>query len=163
MHTIAEAKKYINDNFEEGVECPCCERFTRLNKYSFHTGMAKCLILIRRGMESDQLDCGWLRVENYLFSIGHQLRGYHSKLKYWGLIEQRENTDTSKAHSGYWRLTSKGSRFISGRMKLPKKVFLFNDTIFGFSDETGDIHDMLNKKFDYAELMGRKKNIILKC
>lgn len=44
METIAEAKQYLNDNFENGVECPCCGQNVKKYKYNLFATSALALI-----------------------------------------------------------------------------------------------------------------------
>ncbi len=33
MNTISEAKQYLRNNFESGVNCPCCDQFVKQNMF----------------------------------------------------------------------------------------------------------------------------------
>ena len=46
METIKEAKEHLRNNFEEGIDCPCCGQFVKLYKRKLNSGMAATLIRI---------------------------------------------------------------------------------------------------------------------
>jgi len=153
METLQEGKEYLRNNFEKGTECPCCGQYVRLYKYAFHSGMSRCLILINQATSPHKNPDGWIHVEDYFVSIGVKMKGYHGKLKYYDMIEQLPNDDTSKAKSGIWRITQKGKDFVNNKILVPKRVHLYNDRVDGWSDEQIDIVTSLGKHFNYNELM----------
>ena len=78
------------------------------------------------------------------------------KLYHWGLIEEmaKDPGDTTRRTSGLWRPTEKGVQFVQCLLQVPKRVYLYNNEILGWDDQTVTIRDALGTKFDYAELMG---------
>lgn len=151
--TLKQAKVYLRENFKEGANCPCCGQFVKLYKYAFHSGMARCLILIYNATTPHKQTDGFMHVENYFVSIGVKMKGYHGKLKYYKMLEQLPNNDSSKAKSGIWRITQKGKDFVENKIEVPKRVHLYNDIVVDWSDEQITIKQALGSKFNYAELI----------
>ena len=74
---------------------------------------------------------------------------------HWGLAENKPNEDDpSKKHTGFWRITRRGRRFVQGRIRIPSHVYLYDNERWGMTTETKvNIEDALGEPFDYQELM----------
>ena len=96
----------------------------------------------------------YLHVENHLRS--KKLHSSHdwALLRYWGLIIQKPSEGRGESNTGCWKITKRGREFVERMITVPKHVFLFNQTFYGFSDERITIDEALTNKFSYAELMG---------
>jgi len=150
METIKQAKEYLRENFEKGVECPCCGQHVKLYKRKLNSTMARCLIKMTR------LQNGYNHVRDIVKGISDTGTNDFSKLKYWGLIEEMDNNNDNKKTSGYWKLTKKGYLFAKNEIKLPKYAKIYNTKLVGFSKEYTTILDSLGEKFSYLELMNNK-------
>jgi len=143
--TIEEAKKFLNDNFEEGTNCPCCTQNVKQYKVKLTGGMASVLIKFYKEREK-----GWLHPIKDFKTIN----GDYAKLRHWGLLRKNENnTDPSVKASGLWAITIAGISFIEGDCLVPEKVKLFNNQFYGYSGEQITIRQALGNKFNYEELM----------
>lgn len=49
LYTIEEAKQLLKDNWEKGIECPCCTQFVKLYKRPLYS--AQAYSLIRKGTD----------------------------------------------------------------------------------------------------------------
>jgi len=155
MRTLLEAKEEVKDAMKDGIECPCCEQWTQLYKYSFHSGMVKALIYIYKAYENGDIPKGeFFHVEKYLKEKKVDFHGYHSKLKFWGLLEQKSNDNPAKKWSGFWKITQKGIDFIKDEIALPKYVWLHNKKAYGFEGPNMLASELKFKHFNYAEMMG---------
>lgn len=147
MKTIDEAKKYLRDNFETGVKCPCCGQMVRKWRYCLTSSVALCLIEMYKlhinGKE-------WVHVNT---EIRPQSGGFFSLLKWWKLIEIKPKEGEDKRVSGYWRLTKSGEQFVLGNITVPKYVETYDNKLIGFSGDPVNIKQVLGKKFSYEELM----------
>lgn len=148
MDTLERAKRELRQNWEEGLDCPCCGQFVKLYKRPFHSSMARVLIILLNHPDE------WVHVENHLVSIGSTIKGVHGKLKYWEMVEPKQNDDNSKASSGYWRLTPYGRSFAKRECNTYKNVYTFKDHVYKRSKDMVSIEEALGKKFNYTELMG---------
>jgi len=45
------------------------------------------------------------------------------------------HTDETKKSDGAWRVTAKGLHFLCGTITVPKKAFIYNNQVEGWSDE----------------------------
>lgn len=143
MTTIAEAKKFLRDNFEKGVDCPACGQLVRRWKHSLNSSIARTLIqMYNKG--------GYVHIMNEI-----HLTTMYAIAAYWGLIEAKEHniTDDNKKASGEWKLTPKGEAFVENRITIAKYCYVFDHMVDGFSKEQVDIEQSLGKKFDYKELI----------
>jgi len=143
MKTISEAREMILQNKNKGINCPCCGQHVKEYKRKLNSGMARDLISLYRKKQE------WNHREEFSKSRGKEI----SKLKYWGLVEEKINTNTSKRTSGIWRITSKGIAFVENRMPIEKYVYIYNGYANGFSEEEISITDALKDYFNYNELM----------
>lgn len=152
--TLDKAKSIVMDNLSEGVDCPCCGQFAKLYKRKLNSGMARALIRAYRQCQYDGSPYGWF----HLMTITNHRWRDASVLTSWGFLEARSDDkpeDGKTKTSGYYRLTSEGVKFALGKIDAPKRVFLFNDKVRGFSEERTSIEEALGDDFNYTELMDR--------
>lgn len=150
--TLKEAKKYLRDNFEKGVDCPCCGQFVKKYNRKITSSMAYGLLLLSKLSPEKK----WIHVDEIvkISAISHKAIADFPKFKYWGLIiasdEQRE--DGSK-RNGMWMITDKGRDFVNGVVKIPSRVLIYNSKFIGFDGDDVTIQEILGEKFNYRELM----------
>jgi len=153
--SLEEAKVWLRHKaLKDGARCPCCNQWTQVYKYSFHKGMGKALAYICSAYEFGRVpEDGYFHVEHYLKELKVKFHGYHSKLKFWDMLEARINTANNKKWSGYWKVNQCAFDFLAGRIEVPKYAYLFNNTCLKHSDETVSIHDVMKSPFDYSEML----------
>ena len=144
--TIQEAKDYLRDNCKAGVKCPCCKQNVKLYRRKLHKTMALSLISLYK------LGSGYQPINMIMRGISENGPGDFSKLKYWGMIEQKPN-DTEYRSSGFWRITEKGKSFVYGDLQVQETALVYNGRCLGFEGEMLDIKKALGNKFSYNELM----------
>jgi hypothetical protein len=92
-----------------------------------------------------------------------------STLKHWNLVVQRyvppptkeeikEGAQRKTKTSGMWQITVLGVAFLMEQVKMPKKVFVYNDTRMGAADELVSARECFEKEFNYDEMMGGTYN-----
>ena len=150
MQTITEAKQYLRENWEKGVDCPCCNQLVKLYQRPITGSMVTWLI------ELYKLSKGGNGVYFHITKIGTDGEGDFAKLQYWGLIAEQEKdpSDTKKRTSGFWTITEKGKNFVEGKITVPSHIKIFNNKQYGFNGSQVYISDCLGNKFNYRELMG---------
>ena len=118
--TLKDAQTYVSERILKGVECPCCERHVQAYLFNLHKGMIFVLGLIGVATEDKaRYPQGWIHVERYLTEKKCSYKGYHPKLEYWGLLERHPEK------RGYWRITSKGIKFLKGMIAIPNTALLY--------------------------------------
>jgi hypothetical protein len=122
MMTLDEAKAELKKGLKEGTLCPCCGQDAKVYRRSISTSMVKGLLLFADLHGSD-----WGHVPSIpdLARLG----GDWSKLRYWGLIEERIATRENGARSGEWRITDTGRAFLAGS-KVKKYAYTFNAVVY---------------------------------
>lgn len=82
------------------------------------------------------------------------IRGDFAKLRYWDMIEgaQGERNDGSR-RLGLWRITGRGIAFVERQSREPKYIFIYNNKVLKFSEESIGIEDAFGNKFSYDEIM----------
>jgi hypothetical protein len=155
--SLNTARAYVLRNRDDGVQCPCCDQYVKVYKRPINSSMAYALIIMDRYYNDHPVD-EWLHVEDYLkrFSgIPAAIRGDFHKLRYWGLIEAKQDTrDDGSKRNGFYRITEKGRQFVRDRETVPSHVLICNKEVLGFGERVITIKDALGVKFDYNELMG---------
>jgi Zn ribbon nucleic-acid-binding protein len=154
--SLTDAQHELKEKLETGVSCPCCGQFAKLYKRQIHSTMALALISFYR-MANGKTE-GYFHIKQLLESTRismHRLAGGDfAKLSIWGLIEEKQKSDSGHGRtSGFWQLTQKGADFVRGVATVPQYVFLYNDSIKGWSENVVSISECLNNKFDYNDLM----------
>lgn len=148
MKTIQEAKKYLRDNFEEGVDCPCCGQLVKRWREPLHSSQALWLIYLVRKYEQTR---DYVHVKN--INPEKMRGGDYAKLVYWDLIEPMpKQDDPSKRASGYWKPTEQGILFAKGLLRVKKYTLTYDKKLLGFEGDEISIQDALGKKFDFEEL-----------
>lgn len=156
METVAKAKEYLRENWEQGVDCPCCGQHVQLYDYKLFATSARALILLYR-LTKERPD-EYFHISEYAEADRGKSRAPHfAELRFWGLISKQSNTDPAKKSSGYWKITTKGKEFVDGTITVPSRILVYNNRFKGFSDKSTDIdiNEALGNKFNFAELMGR--------
>lgn len=158
--TLLECQEYNNKNVENGVTCPCCDRYMKLYKRSYSSGMAVFMLGLYRLTKK----ISFMGTEEYfhyvdvLKHLGINSGGDYAKNVFWGLIEPKaddkeELEDLGTKSSGMFKITDIGIDFVLSKIKIPKKVHLLLNEVEGFDQEKIGIEDALGNKFDYFDLM----------
>ena len=141
MDTHGGHFNYNGTWLKNGEVCPHCFRKVTANATRLSKPHAIALINMYKNGQ-----------DQYHYYNDVQVRGNNSmsKLKYYGLISKQKNEDPRVKSSGMYRLTHKGIEFILGNITIPEKVFIYNDTVLGFSEEHIKIYD-ISGQFDLRE------------
>lgn len=150
--TIPEGQTLLRENFNEGMDCPCCGQLVKNYKRKLYGSIAAWLIMLVRRYRVDERFYSTSERWSLLTNSG---RGDAAKLAYWGLIAEqpKDPDDTSKRTSGMWKPTEKGLQFVDGLVTVPSHVHVFDAKIMGFSETHTTIIEALGKRFDFEELM----------
>jgi hypothetical protein len=162
IQTLQQAKDFLRANFKKGCKCPACGQTVKLYSRKINSGMAVFLIGIYR-LDKRHQDSQPGMISKAFFSNKHIMQEMnintssldYSVLKHFGLIEARVS-EAGKKDSGFWKITHEGILFVKHGRDKPKNVFLYNNKIQGFSEETTTIKQALGDKFDFEELMSNQ-------
>ena len=152
--SLEEAIAYVRANLDDGVRCPCCDKYARRYRRSFNSTMARSLLwLVVEWDKNSQV--GWVDVPK----AGPRWLVKSNQLptvRWWGMVERPPDTeDSALKHSGLWRPTDLGVRFALRQVRVPSKAVTYDGQVEGLEGDEITIVDALGKKFDYAELMGK--------
>lgn len=148
--TIIEAKQYLKDNFEKGVDCPCCKQFVKLYKRKLNSGMASVLISLYK--ENLKSPGSYIHVKNFLKE--NKLHNGHdwTLLKFWHLISEKDQIP-GEPNNGLWRISSLGNLFVENKLSVPGRMHFYNGKVVKSSEREIYITEALGEKFNYQELM----------
>lgn len=149
-HTVAEAKEYLENHWEDGCDCPACGQNVKLYHRKVTSAMAYGLILLSQHVSAAPSKA--IHIEDFFKdrNCPSSVRGDFAKLRWWGLINRHDD------QPGYYSLTPKGQYFVNGSVTVPRYCMIFNNECYGFSNEQTDINKALGDQFSYAELMGKE-------
>lgn len=145
--TLADAKEYLRENWQEGIECPCCTQFVKLYPHKLNATAVSDLIRLYNAIDRKKDSYAHVR------EFSHDRGGAFAKLAHWGLVEAELNEDTKKRTSGMWTVTDLGIGFLIGLTRIPERAYLFNGSCYGTSKTKVSVRQALGNKFDYEELM----------
>ena len=150
---LSEAKAELRAQLNQGAHCPCCTQFAKIYERRLNSGMAACLLILYRIAKEMRTE-EWIYVPAWVSSHPALANSReYPKLRYWGLVEQRENEDPDKKDSGFWRLTESGRNFVRGELEISSHVRLYDGRSLGFSGKPVTLKDCLGNRFSYQELM----------
>jgi hypothetical protein len=140
----------------DGAICPCCDRHGKVYRIRLHQTFALALRWIYLNGDEE----GWVNVQTKGPRFILKSKNY-GMLTHWGLIESFAN------RSGIWRITPKGKAFANGQIMLPASIFIYDNNLFGFSEEetsyrgcfkeTFNFDEMMSARFDWTKIKGRDK------
>ena len=147
MKTLEDAKtEWVSAIHGEGARCPCCDRWGKIYPRHFNASMAKALIwLVGEGFDwTDVPNTApkWLTRTNQLPTV-----------RWWGLIERQSPKTPAAKHSGMWKPTLRGWRFVHGLITVPETVYTYNAHVVRYSDKNIFIRDAFKTNFDYEQVM----------
>lgn len=153
MQTLEEAKQVLRDNWEEGIDCPCCHRLVKLYRRPLSSGASRSLIILYN--INKQNNGGWVHIQNEFAKRKLNVNGMdYGILKWWDFIEPMPNeNDPTKKANGYWKITQKGIDFVLGRTDAPSHKMIYDNKLKYESDKKITIRESLGNKFDYYKLM----------
>ena len=132
----------------DGGKCPVCDRWGKVYKRNINSTMAKSLVWLCSASKNEE----WVDVPKtaprWLVS-SNQL----PTLKWWGLIDRKEQLNDTKKFSGFWKPTVLGIDFVYNLKEIPKSVFTYNNNVEGFSLEVVNINDCFSEHFNYKEVL----------
>ena len=128
-------------------DCPTCGQTVCVRRRPLNAGQARSMVRLY------QLDPeGTGQFFHLPTQVGSRDRE-EGKLRHWGLLEEEHVVRPDGGRAGYWRLTTKGRRFVRGAIRVPRHALIYNRRCLGLDDtEHVDIHDVLGHPFDLREL-----------
>lgn len=146
-------KDYLKVLEGKGGDCPCCKRHGKYNGYSITKTDARFLVWIFTNGDKD----GWVHTPTQAPREFLQAKSF-TNLRYWALIENYPNDNKKIKGSGLWRITKKGIKYMQGEMQLPKKAFVFDRTLMGFSEKQVYFKECFKENFDLEQVMNSRFN-----
>lgn len=152
--TLSDARaEFYHAAEDQGMDCPCCGRFGRYYRRKFNSGMALSLIWLVYEWRAN--GHAWIDVPKVAPRRVLRSREF-DKLAHWRLVEKSE--DRGETHgdsilSGLWRPAEYALAFVDGRATIKSHAIFYDNKVLRFEPERTNIHQALQEKFDYSELM----------
>ena len=148
--TLATVREDLFSNLKDGAECPCCGQYVKRYRRTMSSTRAVGLIyLVREFLKTKD----WVYIPDLFPRWILKSGGEFSVASHWDLAVNRPNTDTTKRTSGFWKPTEKGIQFVHRQVRVSKALYIYNNVVLFKDEESIWIDEVLEKKFDYAELM----------
>ena len=159
---LESAKKWVQENLRQGVQCPCCGKLAKVYKRKLNATMAYALVRIYMYFKANPSE-PWLHVPEFLVRVKGDSTiagGDVAKLRYWGLLDaksdlSRDQLPDGAERMGYYRLTDLGKRFVEGNIAVPRCVYLYNQLLLRTSDDLATIREALGSRYNYDKLLNR--------
>jgi hypothetical protein len=164
--TLSEVWQHIRQHAEDGLDCPACGRRVRIYRRNLNWEMAFVAIRLYRYHLEHPWDYSHVRDFTMSGQYAETFKNYnwlgdYSKLKWWGLIEEAPPAEGKSGKTGLWRITQLGIEWVTGKIKMPYYVLVFNAERMEYSDlsksgrkrKPSGIRDALGTKFDFDALM----------
>lgn len=143
---LGEARARLRELVYDGHRCPCCTQYAKVYRWSLYGSAGRLLILLwRKGRTTDFVESKSVKVPGQ--------GGDVTRLNHWGLVEQESERRPDGGKSGWWRVTPLGEQFVLGQATIPKYVYTYDGRCLNQDGPLRTIHDVLDKKFSYRELM----------
>jgi len=141
---VSIARRYVEKNAAEGVNCPCCGRLVKEYRRKLNAGMAATLVW---------LVGEWQRTNQQFVDVQRQapariLRSREiGKLRHFRLVQQKQGA------SALWAPTQTGVDFVNRKNRLLSHVVLRDNVFQQYDGDLITIDEALGDKFDLIELM----------
>ena len=135
---LAVARRRFFKALDDGLPCPCCDRYGQRYKRTIHADMAAYLVWIVRRYSAQNgryVDIRENKPKN----------GDYAKLRFWGLIEAGPEVCL-------FRPTLRGIHFANGDLTVAKYAHVYNAEISRHSGPEVSIQDCLGTSFNLEEL-----------
>jgi hypothetical protein len=154
-NSLESAKQHLRDNYKQGTECPCCHQHVKEYKRKLNSSMAYGLIILFKAHQRIGFN-KYVKMNEEVAKLKIPSSNIeYSKLAYWGLIEEKPNTNPKIKNSGFWMITTDGQDFVQNKMMMRKYARIYNKLCNGFDGPLINIKDALSSKFNYEELMNQ--------
>lgn len=141
------ANRLIN----KGGKCPCCGRFGKVDGRSLTVDMTRALFWI---LDASGHKRRWVNVPKEAPRWVLRTKKL-TQLKHWGFIEPMTKTDGRTKTSGIWRPTRKGRRFVEAAIRVPERMYVFDNRVLAEARRLITVQEALGTKYHYQEELER--------
>jgi len=148
--TLEEAKLRTMNKARQGTTCPCCGSYVKVYARRITGKMVanlSGLYYLSKGSKGQ-----YFHTKDILKASQTIQTGDFPKLRFWGLVAKLETSDNVKG-SGYYGITDRGMKFLKGNLKVPEKMYIFQNDVLGHSDKMVGISDCKGVKFNFEDIM----------
>ena len=133
----------------DGGHCPCCDRWGKQYRRGINTTMANGMVwLAQHTVPGGE----WVDVPK---TAGRDVLATNqfTTMRWWKMCERHIDVeDTERKHSGLWRITDLGARWVRGEVAVPRYVWTYNNEVKAIEGPDVYIGDIV-EGFSYPEVM----------
>ena len=167
-HSLEEAQRWLTTEMcQPGrlPHCPCCGRVAKVYNRTLNKNMVGVLLLLYHRHSAAEWLTGlcWVQLPPLLKRSKRrndqgEWGGDYGKLRFWGLIVPQPGTrGDGSTRTGYWQLTPLGLQFAQALVKVPRRVFTYNNAPFEPLNRQRDPDDVISirevRGFDYDAII----------
>lgn len=155
LETLEDARGRLRHGVDDGINCPCCDRWAQAYWRTINKTMARGLWwLYCKGLRDPIANAGEVPFTDITKGPAWLLRSNQlATLRWWGLVERMPSDDSAKKHSGMWRVTAEGDKFVNRGTSVPRRVCTLFGDVIAVSDDRITVMD-IREDFNYAETVG---------
>lgn len=142
---LHQVRAQYQARLQDGLHCPVCERWHKINGRNISASNARFLVLAARAHRRD-----WFQIKPLITRFG--ISSSATAMKHWNLIEGTSGRRQEGDPAGSWRLTELGIEFVLGRVGVPETALILDDVCIGFAGRE-DFMIWDARDFDYQEAM----------
>lgn len=114
--------------------------------------LSKSLVLFLYELSNNGGDCHYALIRDKVKAKYDMMCNDYTTLKYFRLVEK------SSTGNGYWKITERGNRFLSGELKLSEKVTIQNDCVISASSKAVTVFDFIDlKEYPVSDFLIEKR------
>ena len=145
---MQHAKRELWESMKaEGMECPCCKRWAKLNPYSISKAQASTFKWIVENTGPNQYVDVQEKAPRWILKSNS-----HGKLVHHDLLRPKANEDPSKKSSGFWGPTAFGLEWYNGNATVQKFALVFDEKCLGRRGKDVRFSDVFDP-FHYRKMM----------
>lgn len=111
-------------------KCSCCGANMMVHRYGFNAAIAKFLVRLAEVTKNKHVKQAHIRD----LGLTHSEKCNFNRVQHWGLAYPAIDIE-GKYKQGEWYLADKGYDFVRGKIKIPKYVMVFRNSVRNYEEE----------------------------
>jgi len=150
LHTLQQARDLVRSHRDDGIQCPCCDRWVQVYRRSITRSQVRFLAqlfkLARRKAAATDVALVNIPVDVREIEGQHMRGGDYAKLSLWGLIYR------SVEAPGHWYITPKGIGWLQGDISVDRYAHVIDNELIAYSGPRWSVHDAYREIFRLQDI-----------
>lgn len=157
---MEDVKAYFKE--DPTIESFVFPKYYQVYRRKISSSMVKAMFYLYRWHQQNGFD-KWCKLSDYISQFKEPVvvcSGDNPKLRHWGLIEMKSETDgdvrdDGSDRTGYYKLTQFGNDFLHGKIVVHEFLFICNKEVIGKSETNTNVKQCIKNKFDFREILNK--------